>query len=149
MFHVAFFDEGGFKVVDVWESPEHFQAFVDNRLMPGVAQVGIEGEPNVTITPAHAVWNSAVGLADGQVRRSAGARRGRPCRAPSARSSHGLLFPLAVARALERTETLRPANFPRQRKAQSDGSRDAGAIVREGRKPEIYAEMRSAVRNAG
>ena len=58
LFHVAFVDEGGFKVVDVWESPEHFQTFVDNRLMPGVAQLGIGGEPNVTLTPAHAVWNS-------------------------------------------------------------------------------------------
>lgn len=58
LFHVAFVDEGGFKVVDVWESSEHFQAFVDDRLMPGVAQVGIDGEPQVTIAPAHAVWNS-------------------------------------------------------------------------------------------
>ena len=52
--HVAYFDEGGFKVTDVWESPEHFQSFVDNRLMPGIEQAGgIEGEPKVTITPAH------------------------------------------------------------------------------------------------
>ena len=58
IFHVAFIDDGVFKVVDVWESPEQFQDFVDNRLMPGVAQAGVEGEPNVTITPAHAVWNS-------------------------------------------------------------------------------------------
>ena len=58
LFHVAFVDEGGFKVVDVWESAEDFQAFVDTRLMPGVAQAGIDGEPQVTITPAHAVWNS-------------------------------------------------------------------------------------------
>jgi hypothetical protein len=58
IFHVAFIDDGVFRVVDVWESPEHFQNFVDNRLMPGVAQLGVEGEPNVTITPAHAVWNS-------------------------------------------------------------------------------------------
>ena len=54
LFHVAYFDDEGFKVTDVWESPEHFQSFVDNRLMPGVAQAGgVEGEPNVTFTPAH------------------------------------------------------------------------------------------------
>ena len=58
MFHVAFIDDGVFKVVDVWESAEHFQTFVDSRLMPGVAQVGVQGEPKVTITPAHSVWNS-------------------------------------------------------------------------------------------
>ena len=51
--HVAYFDEAGFKVTDVWESPEHFQSFVDNRLMPGIEQAGIEGEPKVTFTSAH------------------------------------------------------------------------------------------------
>lgn len=61
LFHVAFFDEGGFKVVDVWESPEDFQTFVDTRLMPGVAEAGgVDGEPSVTITPAHAVFNAAL-----------------------------------------------------------------------------------------
>jgi len=59
IFHTAFFDESGFKVVDVWESAEDFQSFVDNRLMPGIAQVGIQGEPNVTITPSHRVFNPA------------------------------------------------------------------------------------------
>jgi hypothetical protein len=59
IFHAAFLDEGGFKVVDVWETAEDFQSFVDNRLMPGIAQVGIEGEPSVTISPAHRVFNPA------------------------------------------------------------------------------------------
>jgi hypothetical protein len=59
IFHVAFFDEGGFKVVDVWETAEDFQTFVDTRLKPGVEQIGIEGEPKIEIVPAHAVWNPA------------------------------------------------------------------------------------------
>jgi len=59
IFHIAFFDEGGFKVVDVWESPEAFQTFVDNRLMPGVEQAGgVDGEPSVTITPIHRYFNA-------------------------------------------------------------------------------------------
>jgi hypothetical protein len=38
-----------------------FQAFVDNRLMPGIAQAGgVEGEPKVTITPAHRVFDPAL-----------------------------------------------------------------------------------------
>lgn len=54
LFHVAYFDEGGFKATDVWESPDHFQSFVDNRLMPGIEQAGgIEGGPKVTFTPVH------------------------------------------------------------------------------------------------
>jgi hypothetical protein len=60
IFHVAFFDEGGFKVVDVWESEDHFQRFVENRLNPGIAQVGIEGEPTVALTPAYRVFDPAL-----------------------------------------------------------------------------------------
>ncbi len=59
IFHVAYFDEDGFKVLDVWESAEDFNAFVETRLMPGIAPLGIEGEPKITITPAHAVFNPA------------------------------------------------------------------------------------------
>jgi len=58
IFHVAFFDDGGFKAVDVWESAEDFQSFVDKRLTPGIAEAGgIDGEPNVTITPVHRYFN--------------------------------------------------------------------------------------------
>jgi hypothetical protein len=57
IFHVAFFDEGGFKVVDVWETEEDFQAFSESRLMPGIEPLGIEGEPKVTFAPAQAIFN--------------------------------------------------------------------------------------------
>ncbi len=53
--HIAFFDESGLRVVDVWESAEEFQAFVAERLMPGVAAVGLAGEPEIEILPTHAL----------------------------------------------------------------------------------------------
>jgi hypothetical protein len=59
IFHIAFFDDGGFKVVDLWESEEDFQRFADNRLNPGIAQIGIDGEPKVTFAPAHRVFDAA------------------------------------------------------------------------------------------
>ena len=60
VFHIAFFDEGGFKAIDIWETPEQFQAFVDSRLMPGIAEAGgIEGEPKVTFAPIHRYFNAA------------------------------------------------------------------------------------------
>ena len=43
MFHVAAFDDAGAHITDVWESAEKFQRFTDDRLMPGVAKVGIPG----------------------------------------------------------------------------------------------------------
>jgi hypothetical protein len=54
--HVAAFDETGLRVTDIWESAQDFQAFVDDRLMPGVQQVGIEGQPEAEIYPVHAIF---------------------------------------------------------------------------------------------
>ncbi len=56
LFHVAAFDEHGLHVTDIWESAEDFQNFVNTRLMPGVEQLGIPGEPKVEIYPTHALF---------------------------------------------------------------------------------------------
>ena len=58
-FHVTAFDDRGLRVIDIWDSAEAFQAFVDERLMPGVQEVGIEGQPNVQILPTHAIFAPA------------------------------------------------------------------------------------------
>ena len=42
--------ENGFRVVDVWESPEAFQRFGET-LMPILQELGVEGQPDVY--PAH------------------------------------------------------------------------------------------------
>lgn len=59
MFHVTAATENGLRVVDVWESEEQFQAFVNERLMPGVQELGIPGEPRVEILPAHSLFAPA------------------------------------------------------------------------------------------
>jgi hypothetical protein len=59
LLHVAAFDDRGLRVTDVWETPEAFQAFVAGRLMPGVKQLGIHGEPVVEIVPVHALFTPA------------------------------------------------------------------------------------------
>lgn len=61
IFHVAWFEGGALRVLDVWETEEAFQLFVDGRLMPGVAEVGIEGEPEVAFQPAYRVFDAAHG----------------------------------------------------------------------------------------
>ncbi len=55
LYHVAAFSEDAVHVTDVWERAEDFQAFVEKRLMPGVKQAGIAGEPQVRVLPAHNV----------------------------------------------------------------------------------------------
>lgn len=55
-YHVASFDNNGLRVTDVWESADDFNRFVEQRLMPGVAQIGIEGQPEVEITEVHRIF---------------------------------------------------------------------------------------------
>jgi hypothetical protein len=55
-YHVASFDDDGLRVTDVWESADDFNRFVETRLMPGVQEAGIAGEPHVEITEAHRIF---------------------------------------------------------------------------------------------
>ena len=56
--HVAGFDNDGIRVNDVWESAEHFNQFVESRLMPGVQEIGIQGQPDVEFYPVQNVFNA-------------------------------------------------------------------------------------------
>lgn len=55
-FHVAWFGDDGFRVLDLWDSPQQFERFVNDRLMPGVQKVGIESQPKVQISESHALF---------------------------------------------------------------------------------------------
>ena len=56
VFHVASFGKKGIRVTDIWESEADFNNFVQKRLMPGVKEVGIAGEPQTKIFPVHAIF---------------------------------------------------------------------------------------------
>lgn len=55
-FHVAAFSDAGIRVVDIWDSAEQFQAFLEQRLLPGVAQLGVSGQPSVEFLAVQAVF---------------------------------------------------------------------------------------------
>jgi hypothetical protein len=55
-FHVAWVGSDGFHVLDLWDSREDFQRFVEQRLMPGVQRAGIQTQPNVELSDAYAVF---------------------------------------------------------------------------------------------
>ncbi len=61
IFHVAWFEDGALRVLDVWDSPEQFGAFNETQLGPGVAKAGITGEPVVTFAPAHRAFDAKHG----------------------------------------------------------------------------------------
>ena len=57
VFHVAGEFDNALRVTDIWESAEDFNHFVQNRLMPAVAKVGIESQPPVDVFPVYAVFS--------------------------------------------------------------------------------------------
>ncbi len=57
IFHVAGFHDNAIRVTDIWKSAEDFNNFVEIRLMPGTAAIGIQGQPHVEIFPVHAIFN--------------------------------------------------------------------------------------------
>jgi hypothetical protein len=62
--HVAWFDDTGIHVTDVWENAESFNAFVSDRLMPiAKGKLNIPGEPTVQIHPAHRYFDAVHGTA--------------------------------------------------------------------------------------
>jgi hypothetical protein len=56
--HVAGPIEGGWRVIDVWESQSKFDEFLLDRLGPAMDKVG-QAKPNVTVGAAHSVRESA------------------------------------------------------------------------------------------
>jgi hypothetical protein len=59
-FHVASFEGDILRMLDIWDSEEQFMTFVQTRIMPAVAQVGVAGQPDMTVTPLHDVFSSVV-----------------------------------------------------------------------------------------
>ena len=55
-FHVAWEEPDGLHVIDLWNSGQDFQTFVDGRLMAGVARAGIQTQPNVKLEEPIAVF---------------------------------------------------------------------------------------------
>jgi hypothetical protein len=59
VFHLAWFRDGGITVMDVWEASENFDDFFKQRLMPGIKQIGMEGQPVLKWFDAYAFFNPA------------------------------------------------------------------------------------------
>jgi len=59
IFHVAWHDDEGLHAVDVWESEDAWNKFVEHRLMPVVkGDMGLPGEPKVKLSKAHRVFDA-------------------------------------------------------------------------------------------
>jgi predicted nucleotidyltransferase len=54
--HISWFADDGFHVIDLWDSVADFQKFAAERLMPGVQKIGVDGQPRVELSEAHAIF---------------------------------------------------------------------------------------------
>ncbi|MEO8217045.1 MAG: hypothetical protein ABI718_08175 [Acidobacteriota bacterium] len=55
-FLVAWFGDEGLRVLDLWDSQQAFETFVQNRLMPVTQRLGIAGQPNVTFAESERIF---------------------------------------------------------------------------------------------
>ena len=59
IFHAAWFEGGALHVVDIWESPEDFERFTAERLAPGLAEMGVTQQPEVSFHEVHRLFQPA------------------------------------------------------------------------------------------
>jgi hypothetical protein len=55
-FHTAWMAGDGFHVLDLWDSQQHFEKFLQNRLAAGVAAAGVTGQPKVEFAETLSVF---------------------------------------------------------------------------------------------
>ena len=53
---MSWMGKDGFHVLDLWESREDFERFVQERLTPAVQRIGIKGEPKVEFEEAISIF---------------------------------------------------------------------------------------------
>jgi hypothetical protein len=61
--HIAWFEDGALRCYDVWESEAAFADFTENRLIPGIQGLGIEGPPDVKFHRVHDTHVNELALA--------------------------------------------------------------------------------------
>ena len=54
--HLATFSDTGLEVFDVWRTEQAFHGFLEHRLLPTAAALGIEGEPEYQFSPLHNMY---------------------------------------------------------------------------------------------
>src|ERR1044071_178263 len=54
--HAAGFDDKGLVLTEVWQSPDHVQVYMDDRLLPVVRKLGIHTNPRVDLYQTHYVY---------------------------------------------------------------------------------------------
>ena len=74
--HLTVPTDFGFRVVEIWDEAEGFQRFLDDRLAPASAAVGMEHEVTIDVKPLHNLFAPRLDELPGLVSSLPGAPRG-------------------------------------------------------------------------
>jgi hypothetical protein len=76
--HATITTDFGYRVVEIWDRKEGFEAFLEKRLSPAAKALGIDRKMEITITPLHNFFAPRLDELPGLVRTLPGAPSGRP-----------------------------------------------------------------------
>jgi len=62
--HVAALTDEGLEVCDVWQTEQAFNGFLQNRFLPIVNELGIEGEPRIRLVPLRNLYAADADMID-------------------------------------------------------------------------------------
>lgn len=54
--HIATMTDEGLEVCDVWQTEQAFRGFLEQRFLPVVSALEIEGEPEIRVVPLHNLY---------------------------------------------------------------------------------------------
>jgi hypothetical protein len=74
--HLTTPTDSGYRVVEIWDEKENFDRFVERRLAPANAAVGLDHSTKITVTPLHNLFAPRLEELPGLVSCLPGAPRG-------------------------------------------------------------------------
>lgn len=54
--HLAAPAGGGFRIIELWDDQAELERFLEERLFPAAAELGLTGRPTITVEPLHKVF---------------------------------------------------------------------------------------------
>jgi hypothetical protein len=67
--HVTAQTDFGYRVIEIWDSPEGFESFAQQRMLPALKDLGIDRRTEITVKPLHNLFAPRLedlpGLVDG------------------------------------------------------------------------------------
>jgi hypothetical protein len=61
LLHIATQTDSGYRIVEIWDTEDGFQAFVEKYFGPVMGRLGIYKQPTISITPLHDFFVPRIG----------------------------------------------------------------------------------------